>query len=56
MKGKAMKVKDLKEMLEDYDENAEVIGVDWSNGRVFDISVGGDDEDEYTDYCRIGIC
>ena len=50
-----MTVKDLKEMLKDYDDNAEVIGVDWSNGEEFDISIGSDDDDEYSKYCRIGI-
>lgn len=50
-----MTVKQLKNILEEYDENAEVIGVDFSTGSEFDISVGSDDEDEYIDYCRIGI-
>ena len=50
-----MTVKDLKNILNDYDDNAEVIGVDWSNGNTFDITVGGDDEDESSDFCRIGF-
>ena len=50
-----MTVADLKEILKEYDDKAEVIVVDWSNGREFTPSVGGDDEDEYTEYCRIGI-
>lgn len=50
-----MTVKQLKKVLEDYDDNAEVIGVDWSNGKEYEITVGSDDEDEGIDYCRIGI-
>ena len=50
-----MTVKDLKNILNDYDDNAEVIGVNWSNGNTFDITVGGDDEDEGSDFCRIGF-
>ncbi len=50
-----MKVKDLKEELASYDDNAEVIVVDFSNGRSYEPTVGSDDEDEGTEYCRIGI-
>jgi hypothetical protein len=50
-----MTVADLKEILKTYNDNAKVVVVDWSNGREFEPSVGGDDEDEYTEYCRIGI-
>ena len=50
-----MTVKDLKEELAQYDDNAEIIAIDWSNGRTFDITVGSDDEDEGTAFCRIGI-
>lgn len=50
-----MKVEDLKSILDEYNDNAEVIIVDWSNGRTFDFSVGSDDNDEYTEFCRIGI-
>ena len=50
-----MTVKQLKEALEDYDDEAEVVVVDWANGEEFEPTVGSDDEDEYTDYCRIGI-
>ena len=50
-----MTVKELKELLKDYDDNAEVIGVDWSNGEEFDVNIGSDDDDEYSKYCRIGI-
>jgi hypothetical protein len=50
-----MKVKDLKSILESYDDNAEVLVVDWSNGQTFSPSVGGDDDDEGTEFCRIGI-
>ena len=50
-----MKVKDLKQLLDDYDDDAEVIGVKWSNGATFDIAVGSDDEDEGSDFCSIGF-
>ena len=50
-----MTVKELREMLESYNENAQVIIVDWSNGREYDSSIGSDDEDEGINYCRIGI-
>ena len=50
-----MFVKELKKILEEYDDDAEVIGVDWSNGNTFDINVGGDDDDEGSKYCRIGF-
>ena len=50
-----MTVADLKEILNTYNDNAKVIVVDWSNGKEFEPSIGGDDEDEYTEYCRIGI-
>ena len=50
-----MTVKQLKEALEDYDDESEVVIVDWSNGKEFEPTVGSDDEDEYTNYCRIGI-
>lgn len=49
-----MRVKDLKSILEkEYDDNAEVIIVDWSTGHTYEASVGSDDEDEGTKYCRI---
>ena len=50
-----MTVKDLKTMLDDYEDNAEVIGVSWSDGKTFEITVGGDDEDEGSRLCRIGF-
>ena len=50
-----MTVKGLKELLENYDDNAKVIGVDWSNGEEFDVCVGGDDKDEGSEYCRISF-
>lgn len=50
-----MTVGELAEKLSEYDDEAEVVIVDWSNGRTFDLSVGGDDEDEGSLYCRIGI-
>ena len=50
-----MKVKDLKIILDDYDDNAEVVIVDWSNGNTFIPTVGSDDIDEGDAYCRIGI-
>lgn len=50
-----MKVKDLKAELENYNDDAEVVVIDWSTGNTFDATVGGDDEDEGEAYCRIGI-
>lgn len=50
-----MTVRDLKSILEDYDDEAEVVVVDWSNGREYYPTIGGDDGDEYVEYCRIGI-
>lgn len=50
-----MTVKELKEELERYDDNAEVIIVDWSIGLGYSPTVGGDDLDEGTRYCRIGF-
>ncbi len=50
-----MTVKDLKNLLEEYSDNAEVIGIKWSTGNEFNVTIGGDDEDEYTKFCRIGI-
>ena len=50
-----MTVKQLKEALGDYAAEAEVVVVNWSNGEEFEPTVGSDDEDEYTNYCRIGI-
>ena len=50
-----MTVIDLKKELENYDDNAEVIGVDWSNGQTFDVTIGSDDEDEGEKYCRLSF-
>ena len=50
-----MTVKDLREELEQYDDTAEVVIVDWSNGREYDLSIGSDEQDEFTEYCRIGL-
>ncbi len=50
-----MKVIELKNALEDYNDDAEVIGVDWSNGQTFDVTIGSDDEDEGEKYCRLGF-
>jgi hypothetical protein len=50
-----MTVKDLKEELMNYNDDAEVIVVDFSNGRVYDPTIGSDDENEGTEYCRIGL-
>ena len=46
-----MTVKQLKEALGDYADEAEVVIVDWSNGKELEPTVGSDDEDEYTNYC-----
>lgn len=40
---------------EDYDPNAIVVGVDWGTGNTYDVCIGGDDEDEGTEYCRISF-
>ena len=48
-------VKDLKIILDDYDDDAEVVIVDWSNGNMFIPTVGSDDIDEGNVYCRIGF-
>lgn len=51
-----MTVKTLKNILESYNDDAEVVVVDWSNGRTYENpSVGGDDPDEGDVYCRIGL-
>ena len=50
-----MTVKELKMLLDDYDDDAEVVVVDWSNGRTMEPSIGCDDEDEGSVFCRIGI-
>lgn len=50
-----MTIKELKEELKNYNDNAEVIIVDWSNGRSYEPTIGGDDVDEGTKYCRIGL-
>ncbi len=50
-----MTVKDLKEELKKYDDNARVIIVDWSIGLGFEPTVGSDEADEGAVYCRIGF-
>lgn len=50
-----MKAKDLIEELKHYDPNAKVVVVDWSNGTSYEPTIGSDDEDEGTAFCRIGI-
>jgi len=50
-----MTVADLRDELENYDKDAEVVIVDWSNGETFDVTVGSDDEDEGTAFCRLGM-
>lgn len=50
-----MIVKDLLEELTKYDKNAEVVVVDWATGRQFVPTIGSDDEDEGSKYCRLGI-
>ena len=48
-------VKDLiRELTTHYSPDAEVVVVDWSKGATYTPSVGGDDEDEGSKYCRIG--
>lgn len=48
-----MTVKDLKEQLSDYEDSADVVIVDWSNGREYDFTVGNDDDDD--NRCVIGL-
>lgn len=48
-----MRVKDLKNILEEYDDNAKVVVVDFCNGTTRDAVVGSDDDDEGDKYCRI---
>lgn len=50
-----MTVKELKEIINDYNEDAKVVVVDWSTGREYNFSIGGDDVDEGEKYCRIGL-
>lgn len=50
-----MTVKDLKAFLKEYNNNAKVIIVDWSDGTEYEPSIGSDDENEYTEFCRIGL-
>ena len=50
-----MTVKELKEILEDYSDDAKVIVVDWSIGLGYEPTIGGDDLDEGAEYCRIGF-
>ena len=46
-------VREIKEELENYNDDAEVRLVDFANGRIYDIVVGSDDEDEYDKACTI---
>ena len=49
-----MKVKELKKILDNYADDAEVIVVDWSDGVEYEsVGVGSDEDDEYTEVCRI---
>ncbi len=50
-----MKVAELKKALEAYDDNAEVVVCDWANGGEYEPSIGSDDEDEFSETCRIGF-
>lgn len=50
-----MTVKELKRILDGYNEDAIVIGVDWTNGDEFNVGIDSDDEDEFTKYCRISL-
>ena len=49
-----MTVRELKKELENYNDDAEVVIVNWSTGSEYDPTVGSDDPDEGTRYCRIG--
>lgn len=49
-----MTVKDLRKELEQYDDTAEVVIVNWCTGSEYEPTVGGDDPDEFIEYCRIG--
>ena len=50
-----MTVRELKNALNEYNDNAEVIIVNWTSGWSFDPSIGSDDENEGETYCRIGF-
>ena len=50
-----MTVKELKEELKNYNDDAKVIVVDWTNGYEYEPTIGGDDEDEGKEFCRIGF-
>ncbi len=50
-----MTVKELKEMLKNYNDDAEVVVVDFCNGITMEAIIGSDDEDEGEKYCRISF-
>lgn len=50
-----MTVKELKEILADYNDNAIVTVIDWSNGRTYTPAVGSDDKKEFTERCSISF-
>ena len=50
-----MTVADLKHMLNEYPDDAEIRVVDFTNGRTYDLSVGSDDEDEGETACTFSF-
>ena len=49
-----MKVKDIKKLLEWFDDDAEIIGIDWSSGIKYDVDVSFNDMDK-KDNCYISF-
>ena len=49
-----MTVKDLRTELDKYDDDAKVIIIDWITRDKMEPFIGSDDENEGTEYCRIG--
>ena len=49
-----MTVKELRTLLNDYSDDAQVLVVDWANGVEYEnVGVGSDEDDEYDEFCRI---
>ena len=50
-----MTVIELKTTLDDYDDNAEIVVVDFTNGRKYDLFIGSDDDGEGTETCTFSF-
>ena len=50
-----MTVIELKATLDDYDDNAEIVVVDFTNGRKYDLFIGSDDDGEGTETCTFSF-